>query len=160
MGRSLLSVDFAKVIGMLPYPLLTVYVGNQSFIYNRQAYNQMRIFEFVSDQSLQLGFEHHFNGYLFNRIPLLNQLKLREVVSSKSIYGTLNTKNKNIIPATWGENAVTQFQSFSKKPYWEIGIGIENILKCLRIDFVWRMTYRIPNSYRNAGLKASFSMGF
>ena len=165
MGRTIAYVDYAKVFGQLPYPLLTVYVGNQSFMYSSRAYNQMRIFEFVSDQSLQLGFEHHFNGYIFNRVPLLNHFKLREVVSSKAIYGTLRDENRHLIPKTWdkngiGEVPITQFKTFGNEPYWEMGLGIENIFKCIRIDFIWRMTYLEPNSHRNAGIKASFSMGF
>ena len=166
MGRTIAYAEYAKIFGQLPYPLLTVYVGNQSFMYSSRAYNQMRIFEFVSDQSLQLGVEHHFNGYIFNRIPLLNHFKLREVVSSKVIYGTLRDENRNLIPKTWDQFAsgesvpITQFKTFGREPYWEMGLGVENIFKCIRIDFIWRMTYLEPNSHRNAGIKASFSMGF
>ena len=160
MGRSIFGVDYNQVFGLLPYPLLTVYVGNQSFMYSQNAYNQMRIFEFVSDKSLQLSFEHHFNGYIMNRIPLLNHFKLREVVSTKAIYGTLQERNRQIIPAQWDGQPITQFKTFDKKPYWEIGVGIENIFKCIRIDLIWRMTYLEPNSGRNVGVKASFAMYF
>jgi len=55
---------------------------------------------------------------------------------------------------------VTQFKTFDKKPYWEVGVGIENIFKCIRIDLIWRMTYLEANSYRNVGVKASFAMYF
>ncbi len=160
MGRSIFGVDYAQVFGLLPYPLLTVYVGNQSFMYSQNAYNQMRIFEFVSDKSLQLSFEHHFNGYVINRIPLLNHFKLREVVSTKAIYGTLQEKNRLLIPESWQGQPITQFKTFDKKPYWELGVGIENIFKCIRIDLIWRMTYLEANSYRNVGVKASFAMYF
>jgi len=160
MGRSIFGVDYSQVFGLLPYPLLTVYVGNQSFMYSQNAYNQMRIFEFVSDKSLQLSFEHHFNGYVINRIPLLNHFKLREVVSTKAIYGTLQEKNRLLIPESWQGQPITQFKTFDKKPYWELGVGIENIFKCIRIDLIWRMTYLEANSYRNVGVKASFAMYF
>jgi hypothetical protein len=160
MGRSIFGIDYNQVFGLLPYPLLTVYVGNQSFMYSQNAYNQMRIFEFVSDKSLQLSFEHHFNGYIMNRIPLLNHFKLREVVSTKAIYGTLQERNRQIIPQSWEGQPITQFKTFDKKPYWEIGVGIENIFKCIRIDLIWRMTYLEPNSGRNVGVKASFAMYF
>ena len=29
-----------------------------------------------------------------------------------------------------------------KMPYMEAGVGIENIFKFLRLDYVWRLTYR------------------
>lgn len=161
MGRSIFSIDAAKVWGLLPYPLLTVYVGNQSFMYNRLAYNQMRNFEFVSDQSVQAGFEHHLNGYLFNRIPLVNHFKLREVITSKAIYGTLHNHNKNVIPTALVDPEISEFKTFTKNlPYWEVGFGVENMFKCIRLDAIWRVTYREPNSPRNFGIKASFSMSF
>ena len=161
LGRTIYSADLAKVWGTLPYPLLSVYVGNQSFMYNQKAYNQMRNFEFISDQSVQLGFEHHFNGYIFNRVPLLNKFKLREIVTSKAIYGTLNQANRDIIPTRYQVADISEFKSFSYKvPYWELGVGLENIFKCIRVDFIWRMTYRAPEDPRNFGIKASYSLSF
>ncbi len=161
LGRTIYSADLAKVWGTLPYPLLSVYVGNQSFMYNQKAYNQMRNFEFISDQSVQLGFEHHFNGYIFNRVPLLNKFKLREIVTSKAIYGTLNQANRDIIPTRYQVPDISEFKSFSYKvPYWELGVGLENIFKCIRVDFIWRMTYRAPGDPRNFGIKASYSLSF
>ena len=29
-------------------------------------------------------------------------------------------------------------------PYMEVSVGIENILKCIRVDYVWRITHRHP----------------
>jgi hypothetical protein len=34
------------------------------------------------------------------------------------------------------------------KPYYEVGFGLENILKISRIDFTWRLNYlQNPNTY-------------
>ena len=30
------------------------------------------------------------------------------------------------------------------KPYLEMGVGIENIFKVLRVDAIWRLTHREP----------------
>ena len=30
----------------------------------------------------------------------------------------------------------------SNTPYMEVGVGLENILKVIRVDYVWRLTYR------------------
>jgi hypothetical protein len=56
--------------------------------------------------------EHHFNGLLTNKIPLLNKLKWNLVVASNTFY-----VNKN-------------------NHYAELSVGLENIFKILRIDFV------------------------
>lgn len=160
IGRTASNLELARVFGRLPYPLLNVYIGNQSFIYNTGAYNQMRIFEFITDRSISASLEHHFNGFIFNRIPLIRKLKWREIVGTKAIYGSLDAENFNIIPKFTGDDAVTQFKTFGDKPYWEVSFGIENILKILRIDAVWRLTYRNEPRVRNFGIKASVGLGF
>ena len=32
----------------------------------------------------------------------------------------------------------------SRTPYMEAGVGIDNLFKCLRVDYVWRLTHRHP----------------
>ena len=160
LGRTAFNLESSRVFGTLPYPLLTVYIGNQSFVYNSGAYNQMRIFEFITDRSISGSMEHHLNGFLFNRIPLLNKLKWREVLGTKAIYGTLSDANFGIIPKYTAEGAVSQFKTFTNKPYWECSLGIENIFKILRADAIWRLTYRDGPRVRNFGIKVSVGIAF
>jgi Family of unknown function (DUF5686)/CarboxypepD_reg-like domain len=63
--------------------------------------------------------EHHFNGLLTNKIPLLNRLKWNLVAGANTFY--VNQNNN----------------------YVEAFVGLENIFKVLRIDFV--------TSYSNGG---------
>lgn len=158
IGRTALNIEGSRVFGILPYPLLTVYIGNQSFVYNTGAYNQMRIFEFITDRSISMGLEHHFNGFLLNRVPLIKRLKWREIVGSKLIYGTLDKRNFEIIPQNIGDIPITQFKTFTDKPYAEVSFGIENVFKIIRIDAVWRLTYRNEPRVRNFGVKASIGL--
>jgi hypothetical protein len=160
IGRTAFNLEGSRVFGILPYPLLTVYIGNQSFVYNTGAYNQMRIFEFITDRSISASFEHHFNGFFFNRVPLLKRLKWREIVGSKAIFGTLDQRNFDIIPKHIGDMPITQFKTFTDKPYSEISLGIENIFKIIRVDAVWRLTYRNEPRVRNFGVKASIGLAF
>ncbi|MBL7812510.1 MAG: carboxypeptidase-like regulatory domain-containing protein [Bacteroidetes bacterium] len=164
VGRTMFNLEGSRVFGVLPYPLLTVYIGNQSFVYNPGAYNQMRIFEFITDRSVSGSIEHHLNGYLFNRVPLLRKLKWREIFATKAIYGTLAQKNFDIIPRNINTGSeyepISQFKTFSTLPYWEVSAGIENILKILRVDAVWRLTYRNEPRVRNFGVKASIGLAF
>ena len=48
---------------------------------------------------------------------------------------------------------------FEGIPYVEIGIGIENILKVIRIDFIYRATHQIPGT-SPFGIKARYSLNF
>lgn len=158
IGRTAFNVEGARVFGTLPYPLLNVYIGNQSFVYNTGAYNQMRIFEFITDKSISGSMEHHFNGFFFNRIPLIKWLKWREIVGTKVIYGSLDQRNFNLIPNAIGDLPVTGFKTFTDKPYAEVSFGIENVFKIIRIDAVWRLTYRNEPRVRNFGVKASIGL--
>ncbi|MDE5652762.1 MAG: hypothetical protein K2I48_04735 [Muribaculaceae bacterium] len=45
-------------------------------------------------------------------------------------------------------------------PYMELGVGIDNILTCIRLDYIWRLTYRhVPDAPRS-GLRVSLHFSF
>jgi hypothetical protein len=143
----------------VPFPLLNIPLGNQSFVYNARAFNQMNLFEFVTDQNIELLSEHHFNGFFFNRIPLLNRLGWREVVSAKMIEGHLSAQNQLLIPTEIQLlNNITPIKSLNLVPYFEASVGIENIFKFIRIDAIWRMTHLSPSN--NFGIKVSSYLEF
>jgi hypothetical protein len=117
------------------------------------AFNTMNYYEFVSDQYLSLSYSHHFDGLIFNKIPLIRKLKWREVAYFKGLIGSLETRNKNYSKFPVGLTELT-------KPYYEAGFGVENILKFIRIDAMWRLSYLRPNSANNFGIYGSFMFSF
>jgi hypothetical protein len=135
IGWSKYKIEVGKIWGTLPYPLLRNHDGNQTFLFDEDASNLMNYYEFVSDTWLSVYFTHHFDGLLFNHIPLLRKLKWREVVHMRCIYGTLEAKNENysLFP--------DQMRPFGSEPYWEAGAGIENIFRIFRVDAIWRMSH-------------------
>ena len=135
IGYSKYKIEAGKIWGTLPYPLLRNHDGNQTFLFDEDASNLMNYYEFVSDLWISVYFTHHFNGLLFNHIPLIRKLKWREVVHLRCVYGTLQSKNEeySLFP--------DQMRSFGSQPYWEAGAGIENIFRIFRIDAVWRMSH-------------------
>lgn len=126
-------VEGGKIWGNLPYHLLEVHTGNQSFINDDVAFSTMRYFEFVSDAYVAIHLENHFEGFFLNRIPLLKKLKWREFLVNKVLFGRLADKNRQ------GPLAFPEGLSGLKQPYWETGFGIENIFKVIRVDFLWRI---------------------
>ena len=167
IGRTLFSIDASKVFGKIPFPLLNIPLGNRAPFYNKRAFNQMDLFEFVTDQNIQISIEHHFNGLFLNKIPFIKKFNLREIISSKAIYGTLSTDNRSLIPQNLpGGTKFEPIHSFDNVPYWETAFGIENIFKVLRIDAIWRMTHRLsptidkPNPRANFAIKSSLVFGF
>ena len=135
IGWSKYIIEAGKIWGTLPYPLLKIHDGNQTFFYDDNAANLMNYYEFVSDTWISASYTHHFNGLLFNKIPLFRKLKWREVAHVRGVYGTLSEKNAQY--SYFPDN----LRSFAKQPYWEAGAGIENIFKIIRIDAVWRMSH-------------------
>ena len=109
-------------------------MGRQNSFYNRNAFNLMNYYEFFSDRYGMVIFSHHFNGIFFDKIPLLRKLKMREVITAKSVVGGLRPENRNILVNGTRLSSPTY-------PYNEAGVGIENILKIVRIDAVWRLNY-------------------
>ena len=45
-------------------------------------------------------------------------------------------------------------------PYMEAGVGIENIFKILRIDYVWRLTYRDLPDIDRSGVRIALHFTF
>ena len=134
LGYSQIFVKAGKVFSAIPYTLLEIPRGNQTYFYANNNFNLMNYFEFVSDQFIEAYWQHHFNGLLFNRIPILKKRNLREVVGINMIYGTLSDKNKKF-------NANNNFTVMDDVPYFEADMGIENIFNLIRIDFLYRLTY-------------------
>ncbi len=142
-----------KVFGTVPFPLLNVHLGNESPIYVNYAFSLMDNFEFVTDNYVSLNHVHHFNGYILNRIPLMRKLKWRVVTNAQMLYGTARQENFDIIP-----DYSTNFTAFDKGvPYVEVGYGVENIFKFLRVQAFHRLTYR-DRGRTNFGVKATLQL--
>ena len=146
IGTTKYQFSVGKVWGNLPYPLLEMHPGNETWGYNEDAYNLMNINEFVSDEYISFNVHQHFGGIFLNKIPLLRKLKWREVVTFKGIYGRLQQKNTNLMALADYTTTLTA------KPYMELAAGIENIFSFLRVDAVWRLSYL---SHEVDGIKVS-----
>lgn len=143
LGRTYYSLGAGIIPSTVPYPLLYTPLGNESVFYVGNSYNLMKYFEFVTDRWATAQIEHNFNGLLFNRLPLLRRLKWRELVTAKVLAGGVSAANLAIIPATDDQNRpVAGFSSLGRTPYVEVGYGIDNIFKVLRVDAIHRLTYR------------------
>lgn len=144
VGYSDITVQGGKIFGRIPYPLLKLHEGNGTYFYDPYAFSCMNFYEFASDAWVAVFFEHHFNGWLLGRIPLLKRLKWREVFVCKGVWGTLSKENDGSLPGTRAPLLFPAGMRSVSHPYVEMGFGVENIFRLLRVDFIWRLTRRDP----------------
>ena len=150
------KVPFTKIY--IPKSSTSIFLANRSF-------NQMKPMEFLMDEYVALYATYFFKGWIMNRIPGINKLKLRGIVSFSGIYGGLTKKNNPYLetgsglydfPHTQWENGIVDnafdqngyirdgyrtSSPIGKLPYMELTAGFENIFKFIRIDYVRRLTY-------------------
>jgi hypothetical protein len=145
-GYTNVSVEGGKVYGHVPYPLLMIHRANQTFSYQLYSYNLMNFLEFISDEYVAIDIHHYFNGFFFNKIPVLKILKWREVATLKMLFGNITDNNNPslhedlfLLPQDQYGNP-TSF-SLSGKPYMEASVGIANMFKIVRVDFIKRLNY-------------------
>src|SRR5690606_4472364 len=97
LGTAYIDLAGEYVFQTLPYPMLALHLGNQTPVYAVVTYNLMNYGEFISDRYASLQYRHHFEGFLLNRVPLMQRLKWRLVGTANVIYGGMTQANQNLI---------------------------------------------------------------
>jgi hypothetical protein len=155
LGVGYITLTGEYVFNTLPYPLLSLHLGNESFLYTSLTYNLMNYGEFVSDHFASVQYRQYLEGFLLNRVPLLNKLKWRLLATGNVIMGGMRQSNRDLI-ATEMPDGVTPTLPVgyftNGKPYVELGYGVENIFRFLRVDFIHRLSYLDNESARKFGV--------
>lgn len=111
--------------------------GNQTIMVNGDYLNAFKLLPYYTYSTnkyyAEVHAEHHFNGFIFNKIPLIKKTKLQEVAGFHALF---NDKISN---------------------YYEVNFAVENIFRVLRIDYV--MAYGIGGKMKN-GVLFGFSTQF
>lgn len=168
IGYGDIQFEGGYMFGKVPFPLLYIHRGNQTFFQDPNSFNLMNWFEFVSDRYISLDYYHHFNGILFNLIPGVKRLKLRETLGVKAVWGDVSQSNNpsaagfngdgsttflfptreardadgHIIWGTDGHPKLEQVtHTLRAMPYIEASVGIENLFKIVSFDVIRRFTY-------------------
>jgi len=163
VGRSLIQAEVGRIFGEdLPFVLLYIPRANQAYSFQPTSFNTMNFLEFATDKYARIGWQHFFDGFIFNRVPLLNKLKLKEVITAKVIYGGLDdendpTLNPSLIQFNKNADGAPLTYAFEGgKPYIEYGFGVYNIFRFIRLDLVKRANYldhpNVENLFNVKGL--------
>ena len=149
-----------KVWNKVPYPLLILPNANLSYTIQPESYTNMNAMEFISDEYASWDLTYYMNGNLLNRLPLVKKLKWREVFCLRGLWGHLTDKNN---PMNGGDGLYLfpdGSYTLGKAPYMEASVGIENIFKFLRLDYVWRLNYRDHPGIQTKGVRFMMRMSF
>ena len=153
LGWSRYVISVGKTWGNLPYPLLEIHPGNETYSFDKYAFNKMNYYEFISDEYVSFYYSHHFDGFFLNHIPLMRELEWREVVYFKGLFGHMSISNHEF-------SQFPQNSGWLTEPYYEAGVAVENIFKVLRVDAGWRLSYLDHPNISRFGLMATLYLSF
>lgn len=123
-------LEVGGIVGNVPYPLLDIPKGSGDLGSARFHYNLLDHASMASDLYTHLHLTMNTGGMLFNRIPLINKLDLREIFGFKVYYGALLGNHDSVMEIP------TFLHNPTSRPYMEFSAGITNIFKCLRLEYV------------------------
>lgn len=105
--------------GHVEFPDLKHFDGNRTLMGQKYAesFQLLRYYDLSTISSFaEAHFQHNFDGFLLNKIPGIRKLKLQLVGGVHFLYSEAN------------------------KDYLEIDVGLENILRVIRLDFITAIT--------------------
>lgn len=145
------AIEGGLYLGKLPYTMLDIPRGNETYGLFSYDFNLLNYMEYVHDKYLHAYLEYHLNGFIFNRLPLLKKIGLREVFSAKGMIGSLSDKHQQIVEFSMGMTKMAN-------PYIELGAGVENIFRLFRVEAIWRATPKSILDAPSFGLRAKFEI--
>lgn len=164
-GKINYRVFGGKIFGdPLPFMLLEIHPGNEIYYYNKNSFNLMNRFEYISDRYAGIFLEHDFEKKLLNLLPFMRKTSLRQFWNVKAVWGDLSRENKLLNLQDFPNY---RLRSLRGNGYVELGTGIDNIFRYFRVDLVWRFAppqqkVVLPNrnSIDKFGIFGSFHLQF
>lgn len=171
LGKAETRVKLGKVwTGQTPYPLLYMPNANTGYTIQNFAFSQLQSMEFVYDTYAEWHIQWRMLGLLFNNLPWIRKLQWREVATFRGVYGTLAQENdpearladgvtlRN--PSLYALPSNGTVYRLDKTPYMEVSVGIENMFKCLRVEYIRRLTYLDHPGIQKHGVQIAVIFGF
>lgn len=131
MGGTLsYALQAGALFGNVPATLLWQADANQGYAYDPYRFTFLHGQQMLADKYVTLQTEWNGHGILFNLIPGIRWLHLRELIEAKIAYGYLS----HDLPA---------HISSPHNLYAEVGVGIGNILRICDLYSIWSLSPEI-----------------
>ena len=154
-------MKYGKIWNAVYYPALLWQNANLSYTIQPESYSLLNPMEFALDQYGSLDLSYFGNGILFNRLPGIKKLKLREVFTFRGFMGHLSSHNNPARnPNIYRFPSDADVGLMTATPYMEASVGIDNIASELRVDYVWRLSYLDRPWIDRSGLRISLHFSF
>ncbi len=153
LGQTKLNVAVEDGIyfGKLPYSVLNIARGNKTYGFYRYDFNLMDYLQFVCDKYVYVHADYQLDGLLLHKLPAIYKLGLREVVGAKVMIGSLSDRHADMLDLPDGVGGPT-------KPYVELNVGIDNILRFFRVDYIYRVCGDDFGDAPKWGFRAQFAL--
>lgn len=129
-GTLTYALQAGAIFGEVPNSLLWQANANQGYAYDPYRYTFLHGGQLLADRYAALQTEWNGQGILFNLIPGVRWLHLRELVEAKIAYGYLSDKYQPQTPESPSPHQL----------YAEVGVGIGNILRLCDLYSVWSLS--------------------
>lgn len=100
------------------------FLGNQTIVNTNNYLNSFRLLPYyvysTNKWYTEIHSEHHFKGFIINKIPLINKLTVQEIIGLHALY------------------------SNTIKNYYEVNFGLERVFKVIRLDYVLSYNTNMP----------------
>lgn len=132
MGGTLTyAIQAGAIFGRVPNTLLWQADANQGYAYDPYRFTFLHGRQMLADKYVTLQTEWNGHGILFNLIPGIRWLHLRELVEAKIAYGYTSQPYREVIGA------------HPHQLYAEVGVGIGNILRVCDLYSIWSLSPEI-----------------
>lgn len=126
--------------GPVPFQMMHALPGNIESVGKTNSFRTLGLGEAYGDKGAVLGILYRFNDEIFKmlNIPLIEDLQLNLTTHLNIGWLEISDKSKLILHHNYYE---------FKKPLWEIGFGIGQILFPITLEFTWRLNHRYKNDF-------------
>ena len=148
MGGTLTyALQAGAIFGRVPSSFLWQANANQGYAYDPYRFTLLHGRQLMADKYVALQTEWNGQGILFNLIPGIRWLHLRELVEAKIAYGYISNSVSGLT-AERSYSASGPTGAAGHAVYAELGVGIGNILRVCDLYSIWSLTPEVQWALR------------